>query len=104
MIGLAFRKIKSKPIERYYLLTTSEPNVDDAKEVARKISELRNLHQCQIIINGVLPSLKYYMRLVSEPERFVDLYTEILESEFKLASGIKSEHLKVWAEIRKTLL
>ena len=104
MIGIVFRKIQNKSVARYYILTTSEPNVDNFAEVAEKLGEIRQLHACQIIVNGVLPSLKYYLRLVSEPEKFVDLYTGLLESEFQRASGIKGEHLKIWQEIRQNLL
>jgi len=56
------------------------------------------------VTNGVLPSIKYYLRLLSQPEDFVDAYTETLEDEFKRSSGIKREHLKVWANIRQTIL
>lgn len=104
MLSVVLRKIQNQPIARYYVLTTSEPNVDDAAEVHEKLGEIRKLHSCQIIVNGVLPSLKYYLRLVSEPEKFIDLYAKLLESEFNRASGIKIEHLKVWAEIRQNLL
>lgn len=103
-IGIVYRKIKGKPISRYYILTTSEPNIDDFVEVSEKLSEIKQRHSCQIIVNGVLPSLKYYLRLVSEPENFIDFYTRLLEAEYKRASGVKSEHLKVWNEIRQNLL
>lgn len=104
MIGIVFRKIQSKSVDRYYVLTTNEPNVDHALEVTKKLAEIRKINSCQIIVNGVLPSLKYYLRLVSEPADFIDLYTRLLESEFNRASGIKSEHLKTWTEIRQNIL
>ena len=104
MIGIVYRKIKDKPINRYYILTTSEPNIENQTEINEKLSEMKKLHSCQIIVNGVLPTLKYYLRLVSEPEKFIEIYTKHLEAEFNRASAIKNEHLKIWKEIRQNLL
>jgi DNA (cytosine-5)-methyltransferase 1 len=104
MIGAAYRKIKDTKIDRYYILTTSEPNFDDYESVVREIEKYKKVHPCQIIVNGVIPSLKYYMRLVSNPQDIVDEYTKWLEFEYQRASGIKREHLRIWQEIRRNVL
>ncbi len=104
MIDIVFRKIKGLEINRYYILTTNEPNVLDNELVMQKLEEIKGMHSCQIIINGVIPSLKYYLRLISKPQDFVNKYTELLESEYKRGSGIKEVHLKVWREIRNDIL
>ncbi len=103
-IGIAYRKIKPTSINRYYILTTNEPNFDDYDSVAREIEKYKKVHPCEIVVNGVIPSLKYYMRLVSHPQRFVDEYTKWLEFEYKRASAIKREHLQAWQEIRQQVL
>lgn len=104
MVGVAYRKIKNTGIDRYYILTTSEPNFDDHESVTQEIEKYKKVHSCQIIVNGVIPSLKYYMRLISNPQDIVDEYTKWLEFEYQRASGIKREHLRVWQEIRQDLL
>ncbi|MCC6567902.1 MAG: DNA methyltransferase [Anaerolineales bacterium] len=104
MIGVAYRKIRNTKIDRYYILTTSEPNFDNYELIAQEIEKYKKIHPCQIIINGVIPSLKYYMRLISNPQDIIDEYTKWLEFEFQRASGIKREHLRFWQEIRRTLL
>jgi DNA (cytosine-5)-methyltransferase 1 len=104
MVGVAYRKIKNTSIDRYYILTTSEPNFDNHESVMQEIEKYKKIHSCQIIVNGVIPSLKYYMRLISNPQDFVDEYTKWLEFEYQRASGIKREHLRVWQEIRQGLL
>jgi DNA (cytosine-5)-methyltransferase 1 len=104
MIRVAFRKIRNTTVNRYYILTTSEPNFDDQDAVLQKIAEYKKVHSCQIIVNGVMPSLKYYLRLVSNPQVFVDEYTKWLEHEYKRSSGIKKEHLRVWQDIRQQIL
>ncbi len=104
MIGIIYRKIKNKSINRYYILTTSEPNIKNQTDIIEKLSEINKFHSCQIIVNGVLPTLKYYLRLVIEPEKFIEIYTKHLDADFKSASAIKSEHLRVWREIRQKFL
>ncbi len=104
MIRVAYRKIKDTKVDRYYILTTSEPNFDDQDAVMQKIAEYKRVHSCEIMVNGVIPSLKYYLRLVSDPQAFVDEYTKWLEYEYRRASGIKREHLRVWQEIRQEIL
>ena len=104
MVGVAYRKIKNTQIDRYYILTTSEPNFDDYESVMQEIEKYKKVHSCQIIVNGVIPSLKYYMRLMSNPQDIIAEYTKWLEFEYQRASGIKREHLRVWQEIRQNVL
>ena len=104
MVGVAYRKIKNTEIDRYYILTTSEPNFDDHESVMQEIEKYKKVHSCQIIVNGVIPSLKYYIRLISNPQGYIDEYTKWLEFEYQRASGIKREHVRVWQEIRQDLL
>ncbi len=103
MVNIAYEKIKSHPINRYYILTTHEPDYSDSTSVIERIEAINKEHGCQIILNGVIATLKYYLRLVSKPQDFVDVYTSLLQEEFDRSSGIKSEHLEVWAELRKNL-
>jgi DNA (cytosine-5)-methyltransferase 1 len=104
MIGISYRKIQNTNINRYYVLTTSEPNFENYDSVRHEIEKYEKLHSCQIIVNGVIPSLKYYMRLVNNPQDIIEEYTKWLEFEYQRGSGIKREHLKVWQEIRKNIL
>lgn len=102
MVDDVYRKIRGSQINRYYILTTKEPNFDDDSAM-RRIEELRNRHPCQIIVNGVIPSLKYYIRLTRSPQDVIERYNRLLKSEYGIGV-IKPEHLKVWAEICKTKL
>lgn len=104
MVGVVYRKITNTEIDRYYILTTSEPNFDDHEAVMREIERYKKVHSCQIIVNGVIPSLKYYMRLISNPQDIIGEYTRWLEFEFQRAGGIKREHLRIWQEIRQSVL
>lgn len=103
MVNIAYEKIKSHPINRYYILTTHEPDYSESESVVERIEAINKEHGCQIILNGALATLKYYLRLVSKPQDFVDVYTSLLQEEFNRSSGVKSDHLQMWAELRKSL-
>ena len=96
----AYQKFAKTPVSRYYLLTTAEPNVEDVDSVNDLVSEIHRQHGCEVIINGILPSLKYYLRLLSSPELFLDGYSRNLQLDFQQKAEIKVTHLWYW----KTLL
>ncbi|MCW1311623.1 MAG: DNA methyltransferase [Candidatus Rehaiarchaeum fermentans] len=101
MIGDSFEKFKETPIKRYYLLTTSEPNIKkgNEKEVKEIVEKIKNEHGCEVIINGLIPSLKYYLRLLKNPSKFIDNYTKNLQNEFSKTTEIKEIHIKTWEKI-----
>ncbi len=101
MVGAAYRKYKNTAMDRYYILTTNEPNFIDYESVKHETEKYKRIHPCEIIVNGVIPSLKYYMRLMNNPQLLIDEYTKWLEFEYQRGSGIKREHLRVWKEIRQ---
>jgi DNA (cytosine-5)-methyltransferase 1 len=103
MLNDAHRKIKRHKIRRYYILTTAEPNIKDPAAVDATIARIRKSHPCQFMLNGVIPSLKYYLRLVSVPESFVDSYTQLLAEDFRRGGGINREHLQVWSDIQQRI-
>jgi len=89
-------RIRSFP-ERYYLLTTHDPNIltEDAERTARKISALQVQYGCQFIVNGILPSLKYYLRLISDPSQWMLNYSELVNTD----PALKSAHRSVWSRL-----
>jgi DNA (cytosine-5)-methyltransferase 1 len=95
MVQIAFDKIKNLPISRYYLLTTNTPNTTQAQEIETLCAKILIQHGCEIIVNGVMPTFKYYLRLLPNLSDFVNNYTSILQTEF--ASGaIKAVHIQKW--------
>ncbi|MCD6226039.1 DNA methyltransferase [bacterium] len=104
IIGDAFEKFKESPIRRYYLLTTVEPNikVGEEEKVKNIVEKIKTEHGCEVIVNGLIPSLQYYLRLVEKPERFIENYTKNLEKEFSKTTEVKEAHIKAWRNIIKT--
>lgn len=93
MIKDAYEKFKQYPVERYYLLSTVKPK--DIDEINETIDLIRKEHGCQIIINGILETIKYYLRLINDTNEFLDNYKELIEND----DVIKKEHKLVWNEL-----
>jgi DNA (cytosine-5)-methyltransferase 1 len=101
MLEDAYHKVRNSIPERYYLLTTHEPNIleQNRTALAKKIIELETHHACQFIVNGVLPSLKYYLRLVQHPTLWLEKYTALVATD----TALKNTHRQVWDALRDAL-
>ena len=62
-------KIMDKEVDRYYILTTHSKCDPTDDGMDKKIQDINNMYHCQIIVNGVLPSLRYYLRMLSDPSK-----------------------------------
>lgn len=94
----AYEKIKPTKVQRYYLLSTAE--VTNDREEKQKIEELidrvEKEHGCQIIVNGIFDSLKYYLRLLDDTDKFIDKYMKNLREN----TEIKQEQKLAWNTIQ----
>ena len=104
IVSNAYQKFAETPVRRYYLLTTAEPNVDDPRTVDQLVQQIRRQHGCEVIVNGILPSLKYYLRLLSNPKLFLDCYSKNLQLDFQQNTDVKEIHLRYWNELLGSLL
>lgn len=94
LIDIAKQKIRGSQVDRYYILTTHpmhEPNED----VIREIETVKRLLGCQMIANGVIPTIRYYLRLLSSPGDVLPHYAQELETD----KAISFEHKDVWNRI-----
>ena len=85
-------KIQTSTLDRYYILSTLPIAKDDIEAIKKDIEQIRNTHGCQLIINGVLPTIKYYLRLLDNPKYFVENYAKLLAKD----TAIKFEHKQMW--------
>lgn len=100
----SYEKFKETPTQRYYILTTAEPNITSGQEkaVEKEIALISEEHGCEVIVNGAMPSIKYYLRLLRDPNSFLEIYWENLQIEVKAGSDIKDEHISKWKKILET--
>ena len=93
IVETAIEKIQPVPtVERYYILSTSPIAEVDKNTIETDIQRVKNTHGCQLIINGILPTLKYYLRLVDDTGIFINRYVDLLETD----EAVKFEHKTTW--------
>ena len=83
-VQIAYEKINKFGLERYYILSGAEQKPENIEENTRLISKIKQEHGCQLIIDELYPSLKYCLRLISSPKKFLDKYTELVEKDTEL--------------------
>lgn len=94
LVDIAKQKIRGSQVDRYYILTT-HPQHDPSDDVQKEVENVKRLLGCQMIVNGVLPSIKYYLRLLSNPGSVLPVYAKELETD----KAIGFEHRDVWNKV-----
>lgn len=98
LVRHAYEKFKIYPTDRYYLLTTAYMDSADWDSINAEIEKISKIHGCQVIVNGVYSSIKYYLRMVKNPAEFIDYYVELLKTD----KTVKFAHKEKWNEIVST--
>ena len=81
---IAYEKIVKFNPERYYILSNVGILEDEEDEIIEIVERVKNEHGCQIIINGLLPTIKYYLRLISDPKEFFNNYIDLVKNDKEL--------------------
>ncbi|MHA3839070.1 DNA cytosine methyltransferase [Mycoplasma sp. HF14] len=92
MVEDAFKKFSSSAIQRYYILSTKQPAESEKELIEKKIKEINEKHGCQVIINGLIPTIKYYLRLLQNTDLFIENYIKNIQNN----TEINSEHKIAW--------
>ena len=101
MVRIAYEKLKSHRLNRFYLLTTHTPDTEDAANIVELINQIYRQHGCEIIVNGLINSIKYYLRLIDNTSEFIQLYTQNLVQDYERGTDIKKVHVDKWLELFK---
>ena len=92
----AYSKFQTTPVNRYYILSTSpQAEKEEWNKIQVEIQRIKNVHGCQLIVNGIMPSLKYYLRLLDNTFEFIDKYVNLLEND----TALKFEHKEKWNKL-----
>lgn len=97
MARIAYEKIAKFNPERYYILSYKKSSSNQLEEINKIIFKIKEEHGCQLIVNGLLHTINYYLRLLSNPKKFLNKYIELVEKD----SELKSIHKKKLKEIIK---
>lgn len=74
MISDAYKKLAPTKTQRYYVLSTDSVKDEEHEKIQAIINHIKEEHGCQVIINGVFPTLRYYLRLLENTDKFIDRY------------------------------
>lgn len=99
-VRIAREKIIKYNPKRYYILTSQEVKRDDKSGIKQLLNEVKESHGCQVIINGILPTIKYYLRLINNLEQFIENYSKLISEDIE----IKVIHKQKWNELIKEYL
>lgn len=91
-VAEAIQKIKSVSVQRYLILSTTGIADTEFEEIAKLTNTFRQTNGCEIIVNGVLDTIKYYLRLIDSPASFINRYTALVEVDPDLGY----EHRLAW--------
>lgn len=81
---IAYEKIARFNPARYYILSNIGVSEEDEKEIEELITEIKTKHGCQLIANGLMHTLRYYLRLISDPKIFLNNYIELVENDTEI--------------------
>jgi DNA (cytosine-5)-methyltransferase 1 len=90
-----YEKFKAHNTDRYYLLTTASMDNADWNGINAEIRRILQIHGCQVVVNGVYATLKYYLRLLDDPAEFTSRYVECMKAD----ETIKFQHKTMWNDI-----
>ena len=93
LIHTSYEKLRTTPVQRFYILTTYHH--DSYAEFEPDIQRVAQEHGCQLIVNGVDPTLRYYLRLIGSTREFIDIYVKHLETDQSVTFQLK----EAWNEI-----
>jgi len=84
MTRIAYEKIIRFNPHRYYVLSYIGIVDEEKEQIEELVEEIKNSHGCQLIINGLMQTLKYYLRLISSPHKFINTYIELVKNDTEL--------------------
>ncbi|MGL5943304.1 MAG: DNA cytosine methyltransferase [Waterburya sp.] len=84
---------------RYYIFSSANIYKADEIKIQAEIELIAKDHGCQVIVNGIIPTLKYYLRLITSVETFVEDYSRFVEQDKEL----QAIHKIQWNNILKSL-
>lgn len=99
ILRIAEEKIIRYNPQRYYILSFFSIKEEDSQQIQEVITRVKEKHGCQIVINGIVPTIKYYLRLLSDLELFINSYSILIQEDLEL----KPCHKEKWKEMIQRL-
>ena len=107
MILDILKKSADTTIKRYYILTTYKycfVNQDEEEHIKQLVLNIKQESGLEIIANGIINTVKYYLRFVEDYNEFIKTYTEELIRDANNSTEVKYFHIKSWKMIVQQFL
>lgn len=92
MIHDIYKKIASTPVQRYYVLSTVFPDIDELPKIHDEIQRINVEHGCQVIVDNLYETISRLLRIIKNPTDFMDEFVKNIQS----STEINSEHKLAW--------
>jgi|GEM_PF-5301685 DNA (cytosine-5)-methyltransferase 1 len=105
VINSTFRRFGNAQTGRFCFLTTAKPYVrlSEQQKIRELLHRVETEQSCEVIIDGVLHTIKCYLRILHDPSSFWQKYSD----NQKLVSLAKTDpgrkHLKRWQSLLKKM-
>lgn len=93
-VAEAIEKVRAQSVKRYYILSNMDVDSNDRARIDTARAEFLQQNGCEIIINGVVDSLSYYLRMLAGTTEFMSAYATLLEGDL----DVNYEHRIAWNE------
>ncbi|RLD56196.1 MAG: hypothetical protein DRJ01_15585 [Bacteroidetes bacterium] len=103
ILRIAEEKVIRYNPQRYYILSYFSIKEQELKQIQEVIDRVKKDHGCQIVINGILPTIKYYLRLLSDLESFINSYSILIQDDLELKSCHKEKWKNLIMELQSDL-
>lgn len=91
----AIEKIKAADVRRYYILATGGINESEHAAITEQIGQFYRTNGCEIIVNGVFETIRYYLRLIGSVDEFIARYVDHLATD----DDLSYEHRTAWNQV-----
>lgn len=95
----ATQKVQTEAVERYLILSTAAPKAEDLEDIQRIKESFLKSNGCEIIVNGVYDTIKYYLRLLESTNDFINNYADLLSDD----PDLNYEHKVAWNAVCEQL-
>lgn len=94
MVETAKEKMSGSTVDRYYILTTHcchEPSA----EILKQVDNINRILGRQLIVDGVMPTIRYYLRLMISPGTIIPRYLKLMADD----ESVGFEHRAAWNQL-----
>ena len=91
----AIEKVRGASVSRYYMLSTNGSVQEDSERINQRKDAFLKQNGCEIIVNGVIETIGYYLRLLPNTTEFLANYAALIETD----EDTSYEHRVAWNSV-----